>query len=107
MKILDLEDIVERNGKGVRAYLDCSRQARENIRRNPDLAVFNFLLAVAADQFIDTYEDQPLLSQTAGREFDRFSGFVETLESAASDRSSELQIRALNDVALAIAESGK
>jgi len=105
MKLLDLEGIVEKNGKGVRAYLDCSRQAHENIQQNPELAVFHFLLAVAADQFIETYGDQPLLSQTAGREFDRFSSFVETLETAAGNPD-EAQLHALNEVALGIFEAG-
>ena len=38
MGLIHLVDIVKEHGKGVRAYIECARQARRNAEEKPELA---------------------------------------------------------------------
>tara|TARA_R110002167_G_scaffold44741_15_gene134519 strand:- start:2094 stop:2432 length:339 start_codon:yes stop_codon:yes gene_type:complete len=104
MKMTELVTTIEANGKGVRAFGECGRQARDRIAENPDQAAAYFLLAVAADRFVDTYDDQPLLAPRADDEFLIFKNYVEQFEKARESGSDDAMLKALNDVSRQIAE---
>ena len=95
MQLSDFVEIIEANGKGVRAYRECARTAREALKSEPEQMTALFVLASAADKFIDAYDDQPLNGEEAEKEFLRFKSYVETLESA-SDAAA--MVMALNKV---------
>ena len=99
MSSSQLVNIIEDSGKGVRAYVECSRVARKNIAETPELATAFFLLSVACDRFVDAYDDQPLLSQRAEDEFLHFKSYVDRFEAAEKENSEAARITALNEVA--------
>lgn len=105
MELINLVEIVKEQGKGVRAYEEFARQARRNIDEKPDFAAANFLLAVAAERFVDAYHDRPLLTQIAEQEFDRYANFVDQLESAIGNKDCENHIQVLNAIARQIYEN--
>lgn len=104
MSITKLANIIEDNGKGARAYVECSRVARMNIVESPDMAAAYFLLSVACDRFVDAYDDQPLLSQTAEDEFLHFKNYVDQFEAAEKENSEAAKLKALNEIARQVAE---
>nr|WP_306267189.1 hypothetical protein [Pararhizobium sp. IMCC3301] len=105
MKMTELVTTIEANGKGVRAFGECGRQARDRIAGNPDQAAAYFLLAVATDRFVDTYDDQPLLAPRADDEFLTFKKYVEQFEKARENGSDAEMLKALNEVSKQIAEN--
>lgn len=104
MSMSELVDTIEDNGKGVRAYNECSRQARLNILAEPDLAAAYLLLAIAAERFVDTYDDQPLHSQKAEDEYLHYQRYVTQFEQAEKEDTDLARLRAINVVARKIAE---
>lgn len=104
MRITELANIIENNGKGARAYVECSRIARINIVEIPEMATAYFLLSVACDRFVDAYDDQPLLSQNAEDEFLNFKSYVDLFEAAEKENSETAKLNALNEVARQVAE---
>ncbi|MEJ8472556.1 hypothetical protein [Roseibium algae] len=103
MSMTELVRIIEDFGKGVRAYNECSRACRDQLKVQSDTAAAYFLLAIVAEKFVDTYDDQPLSSPIAEAEFKRFKGYVEQFEATerASDPSAKLDT--LNRIADEIA----
>lgn len=104
MSMSELLDIIEANGKGVRAYIECSLQARLEISAQPKSAAMYFLLAIAADRFAESFDDQPLLSQKAEDEYLRFKEYVTQFEQAEADGSDAARLSAINAVSRQIAE---
>ncbi len=103
MSMTELVTIIETNGKGVRAYQDCAQTARDRVKARSEEAAAYLLLAMAAETFVDAYDDQPLLSQNAENEFLRFKNYVEQLESIEKNSDGATKLDALNRVAAAIA----
>lgn len=95
MELTNLIEVVESNGKGVRAYRECVRVAREQVQGNNPLAAAFFVLSIAAEKFVDGYDDQPLGSDTAEAALKVFKSYVETLDGAADDAA---LVAALNEV---------
>lgn len=103
MSMTELVQIIENQGKGVRSYVECARTARERIKTQSDNAAAYYLLAIAADKFVDAYDDQPLLSQNAEDEFLHYKNYVEQLEAAAAQAEASKKLDALNRVAASVA----
>ena len=100
MKLTDLIDVIEANGKSVRAYRECARIANEQLLENPKDASAFFVLGVAAQRFVESYDDQPLDEAGVAKAFERFSSFVSTLVDAGE--GAEARLTALNEVSLAV-----
>lgn len=84
------------DGGGVRAYEACARTARARMAEEPENAAALFVIAIAAQRFVDAYDDQPLTVDAASQEFEQFRNLVETLDRAWSSGSAEAKIDALN-----------
>lgn len=91
-------------GGGVRAYEACAREARARIATEPQNAAALFLIFVAAQRFVDSYDDQPLTVEAAGAELETVRSFVATLERAFAGGSTDAKVSALNEVAARLAE---
>lgn len=103
MRMIELIKVIQDQGKGVRAYIECARRCREQIKNDADQAAAYLLLTIAADKFVDAYDDQPLLSQRAEDEFLHFKNYVEKLVETDQSASSDIRLAALNSVAADIA----
>lgn len=103
MLMTELSKIIEEQGKGVRAYAECARTCRERLKTHSDQSAANFMLKIAADRFVDAYDDQPLLSQRAEEEFEEFKSYVDRLEAAQQASDPLVKLDALNRVATQIA----
>ncbi|MCR9138832.1 MAG: hypothetical protein NXI27_22715 [Alphaproteobacteria bacterium] len=103
MRMSELVKIIEDQGKGVRAYIACARLCRDQLKTRSDQSAAYLLLAVAADKFVDTYDDQPLLSQRAEDEFLHFKSYVDRLDEADRSSNADDRLKALNDVAIDVA----
>lgn len=104
MQMTELLNIIEDNGKGVRAYSECGRAARKCIKTQSDEAAAYYLLSIAADRFVETYDDQPLLSQGAEDAFLNFKSYVELLAATGRESDATAKLQALNRVATEIAD---
>lgn len=94
-----LIESLNEQGASVRAYEACARRARARIVDEPENAAALFLIAVAAQRFVDAYDDQPLTVDAANEELGAFKTYVDALESAFSNGSSDDKVAALNRVA--------
>lgn len=103
MRILDLLGIIEEQGKGVRSYGECARICQQRINQQPADAASYYLLKIAANRFVDAYDDQPLLSSLADSEFLNFKNYVEQLDAAAIHDDATKKLEILNKVAVDIA----
>lgn len=92
-------------GGGVRAYEACANSVLERIGKEPDNAAALFLLGVAAQRFVDSYDDQPLSTEAASGELELFKSCIATLNEAYASGSAERKVSALNEVATRIAQS--
>lgn len=99
MSMYDLVNIIEEKGKGVHAYSECAKLAREHLKTPSDQSAAYFLLAFVAGRFADTYDDQPLLSQIAESEFEKFKSYVDQLENADKSDNSTQKLDTLNRIA--------
>lgn len=93
-----LNDLNEKGG-GVRAYEACARAARARIAAEPQNAAALLLISMAAQRFVDAYDDQPLTVEAAGEEREAFGAMVETLGEAFSSGDEAAKLAALNKVA--------
>ncbi|MDF1776677.1 MAG: hypothetical protein P1V13_11635 [Rhizobiaceae bacterium] len=103
MRISDLLDIIENQGKGVRSYIECARICQERINEKPEDAASYYLLKIAANRFVDAYDDQPLLSNLADSEFLNFKNYVDQLHAAEQEADPAMKLSTLNRVAHEIA----
>ncbi len=94
---------LDEQGRGVRAYDACARAARNNTINHPDKAAAFLLIAIAAQRFVDAYDDQPLTVEKAGEEFDQIGSLIALLGDAYATDSAEKKIAALNTVAAQLA----
>ena len=98
---------INEQGGSVRAYDACARAARARIAAEPDKAAALFLIAIAAQRFVDSYDDQPLTVEAAGAELARFGSYIEALDGAYSQGAAAARLDALNEVAARLAEAAK
>lgn len=103
MSISELVEIVESEGRGVRSYTECARVCQERINDKPDQAASYYLLKIAANRFVDAYDDQPLTSQAADREFSAFKGYADELFAVEEESDPAKKLTAINKVAALIA----
>lgn len=103
MSISELVGIIEGQGKGVRSYIECARTCQERINAHPDQAVSYYLLNIAANRFVDAYDDQPLVSTLANNEFLNFKSYVDQLQAVEQETDSAMKLCTLNRVATEIA----
>lgn len=103
MTLTELVEIIDSNGKGVNAYIECHRACRDQLASQPDNAMSYFLLMFVAGRFADTYDDQPLLSQKAEEEFSNFKKYVEQLVAIENTSASNDKIGAYNSITAEIA----
>lgn len=103
MRMTELLKIIEDNGKGVRAYSECGQAARECIKTQSDQAAAYYLLSIAADRFVETYDDQPLLSQGAEDAYVNFKSYVEQFVETELENDAGKKLQTLNRVAAEIA----
>ncbi len=94
-------------GGGVRAFDKCAREARARIASEPDNASALFLIAFAAQRFVEAYDDQPLTVDAATAERDAFQDVVKTLDKAFAGGSVDDKLSALNIVAHKLTEASK
>lgn len=90
-----LEKLVE-SGYGVRAYEECSRDARGRISKEPENAAALLLISYAAQRFVDAYDDQPLPVDVANAELAQFSTMVKSLEAAFASGEPNKKLDQLN-----------
>ena len=103
MSIHDLISKIEHHGKGVHAYMECMRLAKERLETPSDLAAAYFMLKHAADKFVHAYDDQPLSSARAEEEFVHFKNYVEQLGALETTPDPSTKLGILNRVATEIA----
>ncbi|MEP3279227.1 MAG: hypothetical protein ABJN26_13195 [Stappiaceae bacterium] len=103
MSMLELVQVIEEQGKGVRAYSECARICQERLNTHPDQAAGYYLLKIAANRFVDAYDDQPLLSQTAEDEFQSYKHYADQLEPLHVSSDLNEKLDAVNRVAALIA----
>ncbi len=103
MSLTELVEIIEDQGKGVRAYAECARMCRDRLQSRSGLSAAYLLLTIAADKFVDAYDDQPLLSQRAEDEFLRFKGYVDQLQAGEQQTDATVKLETLNRIAAEIA----
>ena len=94
-----VEGLNEKGG-GVRAYDAVARAAAARIPTEPDAAAALFLILVAAQRFVDSYDDQPLTVEAATAEFEAFKSHILTLDGAFAAGSAEERLDALNQIAM-------
>lgn len=100
----DLHEILEKNGGSVRAYEICARTARSRAVEEPENSAALFLLAMAAQRFVDAFDDQPITVLEAASEGDKIGTYITDLSAAYSQPDPDLKISALNVVARALSE---
>ena len=103
MSISDLMGIIESQNKGVRAYSECARICQERISTHPDQAAAYYLLKIAANRFVDVYDDQPLVSTIADNEFLNFKSYVDQLDASEQEAAPAKKLDTLNRIASEIA----
>lgn len=103
MSISELVGIIEDQKKGVRAYIECARICQERINAHSDEAAAYYLLKIAANRFVDAYDDQPLVSTLADSEFLNFKSYVDELHAVERESDSAKKLNTLNRVASKIA----
>lgn len=103
MSISELLGIIEGQSKGVRSYIECARTCQERINEYPDQAAAYYLLKIAANRFVDAYDDQPLVSTLADSEFLNFKSYVDQLQAVEQDTDAASKLGTLNRVATEIA----
>lgn len=103
MSMTELVKIIEDQGKGVRAYIECGRMCRDRFKTHSGQSAAYFLLTVAADKFVEAYDDQPLPSPSAEDEFLHFKSYVDQLEATERETDPAKNLVTLNRVAAEIA----
>ena len=93
-------------GGGVRAFTLCACEARARIAAEPGRAAALLMIALAAQRFVDTYDDQPLPADAAEAERARFTALLASLGSAYASGSAADREAALNAAALGFALAG-
>lgn len=94
-------------GGGVRAYIACGRDARLRIAEEPENAAALFLIAYAAQRFVDAYDDQPLTVANAAEELSQITSIVQLLDNAFTKGSADSKLSALNEVASQLAGASR
>ena len=100
----DLHKLLDEHGGSVRAYEICARTARSRAVAEPDNAAALFLLAMAAQRFVDAFDDQPITVQETAKEGEKIGGYITDLSAAFSQSDPAKKIAALNIVARALSE---
>ncbi|MBZ0217965.1 MAG: hypothetical protein K8F25_15510 [Fimbriimonadaceae bacterium] len=96
---IDLLKLVDENGRSVRAYEICARTARNRAIDEPENSAALFLLAMAAQRFVDSFDDQPITVQEAKKEGEKISGYITSLNDAFDQSDADVRLTALNAVA--------
>ncbi|MEP4378434.1 MAG: hypothetical protein ABJ215_08110 [Alphaproteobacteria bacterium] len=103
MSMTELIEILEENGKAVRAYGASARACRDRLKAHPDQSAAYFLLTVAAENFVNAFDDQPLISQRVEDEFLRFKSYIDLLHAAEQGGDADAKLATLNRIATEIA----
>ncbi|MEO0980779.1 MAG: hypothetical protein AAFY24_26200 [Pseudomonadota bacterium] len=98
MSLYKFIEIIEESGKGAQSYQECLREARRQLSASSQNAASYFILASVAEKFVDTFYDQPLLSQTADEQYDNFKDYVIRLSKAEETGDASIILDALNKV---------
>ena len=104
MSMTELIEIIEENRKGVRAYTECARTCRDRLAAHPDQSAEYFLLTVAAENFVNAFDDQPLISHRAEDEFLRFKSYIDLLH-AVGQEDADAKLATMNRIATDIANN--
>lgn len=99
MSISELVGIIEAQGKGVRAYMECAQTCQKRINECPNDAASYYLLKIAANRFVDAYDDQPLVSTLAESEYLNFKNYVDQLHAAELESDPAMKLGIINRVA--------
>jgi len=102
-----LVEAIRDQGQGVRAWETCAREAAIAVGDKPDLAAPYFLLGAAAGRFVEIHFGEPLTSEKAQVQFDRFESFALKLSNAFSSDDETMKLKALNEVATGLLNFGK
>ena len=100
----DLLELIDENGRSVRAYEICARTARNRAIGELDNSAALFLLAMAAQRFVDSFDDQPITVDEAAREGEKIGGYITDLNDAYNQSDTGIRISALNKVANALSQ---
>lgn len=105
MSMTELIEIIEEKGKGVRAYGESARVCRDRLKTHPEQSAAYFLLTVAAENFVNAFDDQPLISHRAEDEFLRFKSYVDLLQAVGQGTDAGAKLKVLNRIATDIANN--
>lgn len=105
MSMTELIEILEDNGKAVRAYGEISRACRDRLKNLSGQSAAYLLLAVAAENFANAFDDQPLASQKVEDEFLRFKSYIDEFHTAEQGADAGVKLSTLNRVASEIANN--
>lgn len=100
----DLSEIIDENGRSVRAYEICARTARNRAISEPENSAALFLLAMAAQRFVDSFDDQPITVDEAAKQGEKIGTYIESLDAAFRSADCEEKLSSLNKVAKALSE---
>lgn len=100
----DLHKLLDEHGGSVRAYEICARTARNRAVEEPENSAALFLLAMAAQRFVDTFDDQPITVSEAAKEGEKIGGYITDLGEAFDQSDPAVKITALNLVARSLSE---
>lgn len=100
-----LTEVLDTEGCGIHGFQKCAALALERGAQDAASAAPCLLLAVAAEQFVNLYEGQPLPTEVAEEEYRRFSGYAAELAEAFASGEEDRRVAALDTVAAGIIES--
>lgn len=103
MSMTELIEILEANGKAVRAYGEIARTCRDRLKIPSNQSAAYLLLAVAAENFVNAFDDQPLASQKVEDEFLRFKSYIDQFHAAEQGADAGVKLSTLNRIATEIA----
>lgn len=98
MKLQSLIDIIDEHGMGAQSYLECSREARRRLDVQTNSSAAYLIIALLAEKFVDSFYDQPLLTQTAEDQFRTFKSYISRLSEAEENGDANSILDALNHV---------
>ena len=97
--------VLKKDGYGINGFQKCRAMALNSGLTNGELAAPFYLLSAAAEHFINRYEGQPLPTQTAEEEFQKFVAYADILEQAFSVEDGSRRLAGLNSLAQIIIEN--
>ncbi len=97
-----LIELLEDLGKSTRGYRKCAEVALAAAAENPDIAAPLYVLATAAERFVDINDRMPVPSKVMQAAYESYIGDVATLRDGFAGDDDKQKVDLLNSVAARI-----